>query len=164
MRLGIDFGTTRTVAATVDRGNYPLVGFESPDGQTREWFPSLVAIRGNERRFGWNAWAVQGSRGWTVLRSLKRLLRRAGPTTQVDLAGCTITVLELATELLTAFRQQLRQASTLSLNRGEPLEVMLGVPANANSNQRFLTTEAFRGAGFQALGMLNEPSAAKKAA
>ena len=51
-------------------------------------------------------------------------------------------------------------ASTLSLERGEPLEVMLGVPANANSNQRFLTAEAFRAAGFQVLGMLNEPSAA----
>ena len=37
---------------------------------------------------------------------------------------------------------------------------MIGVPANANSNQRFLTTEAFRAAGFTVLGMLNEPSAA----
>jgi molecular chaperone DnaK (HSP70) len=160
MRLGIDFGTTRIVAAAVDRGNYPLVGFESPDGQAREWFPPLVAIRGNERRFGWKAWEVQGDRAWTVLRSLKRLLKRAGPTTQVDLAGCTMTVMELATGLLKAYRQQLSQASTLSLNRVEPLEAMLGVPANANTNQRFLTAEAFRAAGFQVLGMLNEPSAA----
>ena len=37
---------------------------------------------------------------------------------------------------------------------------MLGVPANANSNQRFLTTEAAREAGFEVLGLLNEPSAA----
>ena len=160
MRLGIDFGTTRIVAAAVDRGNYPLVGFESPDGQAREWFPPLVAMRSDERRFGWDAWAVQGDRAWTVLRSLKRLLKRAGPTTEVYLAGCTMTVMELATEVLTAFRQQLRQASTLSLHRGEALEVMLGVPANANSNQRFLTVEAFRTAGFHVLGMLNEPSAA----
>jgi molecular chaperone DnaK (HSP70) len=34
------------------------------------------------------------------------------------------------------------------------------VPANANSNQRFLTTEGFRQAGFHVLGILNEPSAA----
>ena len=160
MRLGIDFGTTRIVAAAADRGNYPLAGFESPDGQAREWFPPLVAMRGNERRFGWNAWAVQGNRAWTVLRSLKRLLKRAGPATRLDLAGCTMPVMELATELLSAFRQQLRQASTLSLDRAEPLEAMIGVPANANSNQRFLTAEAFRAAGFHVLGMLNEPSAA----
>ena len=33
-------------------------------------------------------------------------------------------------------------------------------PANANSNQRFLTVDAFRRAGFTVLGLLNEPSAA----
>jgi len=42
----------------------------------------------------------------------------------------------------------------------EKIEVMLGVPANANGNQRFLTAEAFRCANFEVLGMLNEPSAA----
>ena len=160
MKLGIDFGTTRIVAAAADRGNYPLIAFESPDGQAREWFPPLVALRRNERRFGWAAWAVQNEADWTVLRSLKRLLKSAGPTTQVELAGCDVPVIELATELLSAFRQQLRQASTMSTDRAEPIEVMIGVPANANSNQRFLTAEAFRAAGFQVLGMLNEPSAA----
>jgi molecular chaperone DnaK (HSP70) len=148
------------VAAEADRGNYPLVGFESPDGQAREWFPPLVALRGNEHRFGWDAWALQGDREWTVLRSLKRLLKRAGPTTRLDLAGGTMPLMDLATELLSAFHRQLRQASTLSLDRGEPIEAMVGVPANANSNQRFLTGEAFRAAGFHVLGMLNEPSAA----
>jgi molecular chaperone DnaK (HSP70) len=37
---------------------------------------------------------------------------------------------------------------------------MFGVPANSNSNQRFLTEEAARAAGFDVLGLLNEPSAA----
>jgi molecular chaperone DnaK len=160
MKLGIDFGTTRIVVATADRGNYPLVGFESPDAQAREWFPPLVAIRGHEHRFGWSAWTVQGDRSWTVLRSLKRLLKRAGLTTQLNVVGCAVPVMELATELLSALSEQLRHASTLSIERGEPLEVMIGVPANANSNQRFLTAEAFRAAGFHVLGMLNEPSAA----
>ncbi|MEI9973451.1 MAG: hypothetical protein WDO73_16240 [Ignavibacteriota bacterium] len=126
MRLGIDFGTTRIVAAAADRGNYPLVGFESPDGQAREWFPPLVAIRGNERRFGWDAWAVQANRGWTVLRSLKRLLTGSGPATELNISGSSFRVLDLATELLSAFRQQLRQASTLSIDRAEPLEAMIG--------------------------------------
>src|SRR5690349_21828635 len=117
MKLGLDFGTTRIVAAAADRGNYPLVAFESPDGQMREWFPPLVAIRRNERRYGWSAWAVQGDREWTVVRSLKRLLKRAGPMTPVRIAGCEAPVIELATELVSALRQQLRQGSTLSLDR-----------------------------------------------
>jgi molecular chaperone DnaK (HSP70) len=49
VKLGIDFGTTRIVAAAVDRGNYPVVKFDTRDG-TADWFPSLVALRGAERR------------------------------------------------------------------------------------------------------------------
>ena len=63
MKLGIDFGTTRIVVAAVDRGNYPLVHFETPDGVYDEWFPSLVSLRPAEngleqaeRRYGWEAW------------------------------------------------------------------------------------------------------------
>lgn len=143
MKLGVDFGTTRIVAAAADRGNYPLVSFEAPDGQTRDWFPPLVAVRGSERLFGWDAWAVQGDPEWTVLQSLKRALKDSGRDGPLR---------ELLVDLLTAFR--------VSLGMDEPLEVMLGVPANANSNQRFLTVDSFREAGFQVLGMLNEPSAA----
>jgi molecular chaperone DnaK (HSP70) len=48
----------------------------------------------------------------------------------------------------------------LKIAANETVEVMLGVPANANGNQRFLTVEAFRRSGFEVLGLLNEPSAA----
>ena len=43
MRLGIDFGTTHTVAALVDRGNYPVVSYEWGDS-----VPSLVAVRASD--------------------------------------------------------------------------------------------------------------------
>jgi molecular chaperone DnaK (HSP70) len=151
MKLGIDFGTTRVVAAAVDRGNYPIVTFETRDG-TADWFPPLVALRGPERRFGWGAWAVQGETGWTVVRSLKRVLEDAGTETCLDIDGVRHPLMDL----LTGMTVELRRA----LGLGDPLEVMLGVPANANANQRFLTIEAFRRAGFQVLGLLNEPSAA----
>ena len=52
------------------------------------------------------------------------------------------------------------EKSTLGAGKYDRLQVMLGVPANANSNQRFLTQEAARAAGFEVLGLLNEPSAA----
>ena len=81
MKLGIDFGTNRTVVAAADRGNYPLVSFEAPDGTTADWFPSLIAVRGAERRYGWEAWNTQGDESWTVVRSIKRLLEDAGPQT-----------------------------------------------------------------------------------
>jgi molecular chaperone DnaK (HSP70) len=148
------------VVAAADRGNYPLVAFEAPDGQMREWFPPLVAFRGEERRFGWEAWTVQADRDWTVLRSLKRLLKCSDLSTRLELDSSQTPVIELATQLLAVLRQQLCTASTLSPGSAETLEVMIGVPANACSNQRFLTVEAFRAAGFEVLGLLNEPSAA----
>ena len=37
MLLGIDYGTTRTVVAVVDRGNYPVVSFQTAEGDTQDW-------------------------------------------------------------------------------------------------------------------------------
>ena len=85
MKLGVDFGTNRIVVAAADRGNYPLVSFEAPEGATPDWYPSLVAIRGEERRYGWDAWDAQGDDSWTAIRSIKRLLEDAGPQTLLDL-------------------------------------------------------------------------------
>ena len=72
MKLGIDFGTTRIVAAAVDRGNYPVIAFEDAEGAAREWFPPVIASREGERRYGWDAWALQSEPGWTLIRSIKR--------------------------------------------------------------------------------------------
>ena len=160
MRLGIDFGTTRFVAAASDRGNYPVLAFEGPDGGSREWVPSLIAVRGGERHFGWDAWMMQGEPGVTLIRSIKRVLAYAGPDTLVELGAQAVPAGRLLAEMFSAFRTQVAEKSSLGGKRDEPIEAMLGVPANANSNQRFLTVEAFREAGFEVLGLLNEPSAA----
>ncbi len=160
MKLGIDFGTTRIIVAFVDRGNYPVVSFDGPDGAAHDWFPPLVAVNGQRRVFGWEAWAAQEEPGWTVVRSLKRALEGAGPESRVQLATETVPMLQLLGELCSALRVSLLEHSNLPSDGAGGLEVMLGVPANANSNQRFLTAEAFRQAGFRVLGLLNEPSAA----
>lgn len=160
MRLGIDFGTTRIVAAAVDRGNYPVVTFEDADGSSREWFPPLIAARGNERVYGWQAWAAQDEPGWTIVRSIKRVLQDSGPHTDVHLGDVVVPVIQVLTEMVEALGVALRENSSLPAPEGDLLEVMLGVPATANSNQRFLTVEPFVRAGFQVLGLLNEPSAA----
>ncbi|MGC2656587.1 MAG: Hsp70 family protein [Bryobacteraceae bacterium] len=160
MKLGMDFGTNRIVVAAADRGNYPLVCFEVPDGSMADWFPSLMAVKGTERRFGWDAWHSQGDDDWTIIRSVKRLLEDAGPKTILDLGSQQVELAELLNGLAAALAAALRERSTLSIADHEPLQTVMGVPAHANSNQRFLTVEAFRAAGFDVLGILNEPSAA----
>src|SRR3984957_4079047 len=164
MRVGIHFGTTRVVVALVDRGNFPLVSFEAPDGQMHDWFPPVAAVNGSKRRYGWEAIAVQEDEDWTILRSLKRHLRSANPHTTVPVAGQHIPLRQLMAEMMMALKSQLLEHSNAGADNSETsqdkLEVMLGVPANANSNQRFLTEEAAQAAGFTVLGLLNEPSAA----
>lgn len=160
MKLGIDFGTTRIIVAQADRGNYPLVNFEGPAQQVRDWFPPQVAVHNGKRVYGWDIWEPRDESQWTVIRSLKRWLKEAGPETMVHIGDQTVRLHQLLAELTVALRVELQTRSSLRLAPGEPLEVMLGVPANANSNQRYLTAEAFRAAGFEVLGLLNEPSAA----
>jgi molecular chaperone DnaK (HSP70) len=159
MKLGIDFGTTRIVVAAADRGNYPLISFEN-SGDSHEWFPNLVALRASgevsELRYGWDAWNAQSEPGWTIIRSVKRYLEDAGPETRIEAGGVSVRLVDMLHGLTAA----LHDAIAAQAKPSEPLEIMLGVPANANSNQRFLTVEAFRRAGFNVLGVLNEPSAA----
>jgi molecular chaperone DnaK (HSP70) len=148
------------VVARADRGNYPLVNFEAADGRVRDWFPSLLAVSGDKRAYGWEALEQQGKPGWTIVRSLKRWLKDAGPYSALEIAGQRLNLSLLMTEMMMALRRELMDKSTLGASKYDRLQVMLGVPANANSNQRFLTQEAARSAGFEVLGLLNEPSAA----
>ncbi|MGB7437116.1 MAG: Hsp70 family protein [Candidatus Acidiferrum sp.] len=119
-----------------------------------------MAVSGQERVYGWDAARHQGDPGWTVVRSLKRWLKNAGPQSELAVAGQRLPLSQAITEMMDALRRELLSKSTLGAGKHDKLQVMLGVPANANSNQRFLTQEAARAAGFDVLGLLNEPSAA----
>lgn len=160
MLLGIDFGTTRTVVAFVDRGNYPIVSFHSESGDTFEWYPSVIAERGNEIVFGFDAALKQTEPDWNALRSFKRQLGTHGPDEKIKIGQHEMTMFELLTEFLSQLRRDLLVRSNLRVKPREKLEAMISVPANSNSNQRFMTLEAFRAAGFEVRGMMNEPSAA----
>src|SRR5215203_5407148 len=160
MKLGIDLGTTRIVIAAVDRGNYPVVTFEDSGGTSWDWFPPLIAVRGTERHYGWDAWGRQAEPGFTVVRSIKRILEDAGPSAMVSLGDTSLPVHQILEEMMRSLKTALIERSSVPLKPGEPIEVMLGVPANANGNQRFLTVDPVQRAGFSVLGLLNEPSAA----
>jgi len=159
MRVGIDFGTTHTVVAAVDRGNYPVVSFDGMD----TW-PSLIAARNDtaagQLRFGVDAAAVRREPGWSVLRSVKRLLNQAGPRTEVTLAGRNYRLSDLLTGFLAQLKSDLHNRSNAGLGAGETVEAAISVPANASSAQRLLTLDAFVAAGFHVVALLNEPSAA----
>lgn len=167
MRLGIDFGTTRTVVACADRGNYPVLSFCDDAGDAHDFFPSVVAERDGELRFGFDALAAAAADpAFTAVRSFKRLLAdvHAGPGRTVTIGSTTIALDELVTRFLVATREAILRRSNLAdeLRDGGAADMrsVVAVPANASGAQRFVTLDAFRRAGFLPLAMLNEPSAA----
>ncbi|MCB9695361.1 MAG: Hsp70 family protein [Alphaproteobacteria bacterium] len=162
MRLGIDFGTTRTVVAVCDRGNFPVVGFDGPDDAVVDWWPTVAAVRGDEVLYGWEAAAKLGVRGWSIVRSLKRLLATSGHADTVELGRDRLPVVEVVAGFLSALRRDLLERSNLpvALADDEPIEAMIAVPAGATSAQRFVMLDAFQLAGFKVVGLINEPSAA----
>jgi molecular chaperone DnaK (HSP70) len=164
MRLGIDFGTTRTVVAACDRGNYPVVGFYTALGDCLDWYPSVVAVGDGCWVFGADAFARMHEPDWAVLRSFKRLLTGPSPSTHapVTIGDTEIGLLDLLVEFLRALKRDICSRSNLPTppRPNEPMEAVIATPANAHNTQRFITMEAFRRAGFEVLAVLNEPSAA----
>jgi molecular chaperone DnaK (HSP70) len=166
MRLGIDFGTTRSVVAFCDRGNYPVISFLTETGDAIEWYPSVVAERDGELRYGFDALqAAAADPSWHLLRSFKRLLSEgdASPQMRATVGSSRIPIVELLAGFLTALRKDLLTRSNLPKSlrkKAEVMQAVIATPAHSHSTQRFLTLDAFRRAGFEVLSLVNEPSAA----
>ena len=150
MQLGIDFGTTHTVVALADRGNYPVVSFEHGDA-----IPSIISMdEGGALYFG------RTEPGWHVLRSVKRLLDGARPGAEVRIGKQSFAITDLLTRLLAYVREEIVHRSNAGVREGEAIEVAVSVPANASTAQRLVTLDAYRRAGFEVKAVVNEPSAA----
>ncbi|MDO4887964.1 MAG: Hsp70 family protein [Actinomycetaceae bacterium] len=158
MRLGVDFGTTRTTIAEVDRGNYPLATFADGEGDGHEYIPSVAALGPEGLVYGFQA-AQLALGGAPHARSFKRLLASPDVTanTAVHIGQQEFPLLELVTGFLTHVAEAVRATASAG---DRDLEAVVGIPAHAHSAQRFLTLEAFKAAGFNVITMLNEPSAA----
>lgn len=176
MALGIDFGTTRTIVAYVDRGNYPVVTFFGEDDDPHDHFPSIVADENGTLVYGFDALDA-GRRGAPTARSFKRLLAspEVNADTAVRIGERDVPLLDVLTGFASALRQALATSSSIAAELtpraagrgyGVPTDrpsvwtATIAVPAHAHGAQRYLTLEAFRRAGFEVTGMVNEPSAA----
>src|SRR5260370_13343362 len=134
MKLGVDFGTNRIVVAAADRGNYPLVSFEAPDGTTPDWYPSLIALRGgggssenDDRRYGWDAWDAQADDSWIVIRSIKPFLEDSGPQTLLDLGEQPGNITGLLNGPASAVVPNLHEKSHLRIRSRRALPIVLRV-------------------------------------
>lgn len=168
--LGLDYGTTHTVAVLGDRGRYAVLPHSVATAAgpiLREVFSSLIALDTQSGQFLYGPDAERlliqpGPAGrYLLLRSLKRCLRQYHDGQTVTFPGAPdqpICVRRLLTGLAESLYRSIRQSGLVI--DAEPLETVLTWPANANGAQRHITRRAFQDAGFTIRQTLSEPAAA----
>lgn len=158
MQLGIDLGTTKTVVAVCDRGNYPVLHFQTENGDSLDGIPTIVAEKGGRLVYGLDALDQPN-----VVRSFKRVLGEiGGPDRTIEVGSLTVPLIEVLHGFLASLRTAILERANLpkSKRRDRELRAVIATPAHAHGTQRFLTLDAFRQAGFDVIATLNEPSAA----
>lgn len=130
MRLGVDFGTTTTAIAIVDRGNYPIVSFVNNREDTVDFIPSILALDGDHLVYGFDA-EDAAREGAPHLRSFKRLLSDPSvtDTSTLRLGNHSISVLDALTGFLTYVARTVRtNSSVASVPASESLRLSSAFP------------------------------------
>ena len=172
--LGIDLGTTNSVAAVIEAGEAEVV--ESAEGNRIT--PSVVAVnaRSGERYVGQTAKRQAVTNPDNTIFSVKRLMGRRfqDPEVQdaarrlpykiaagdngdahVEMAGQNYAPPQISSMIL----QKMRQDAEAKL--GERItEAVITVPAYFNDSQRQATVDAGKVAGLDVKRIINEPTAA----
>ena len=172
--LGIDLGTTNSVAAVIEAGEAEVV--ESAEGNRIT--PSVVAVnaRSGERYVGQTAKRQAVTNPDNTIFSVKRLMGRRfnDPEVQdasrrlpykivagdngdahVEMAGQSYAAPQISSMIL----QKMRQDAEAKL--GERItEAVITVPAYFNDSQRQATVDAGKVAGLDVKRIINEPTAA----
>jgi len=172
--LGIDLGTTNSVASVVEAGE-PIVVENAEGGRLT---PSVVAVntRSNERYVGQMAKRQGVTNPENTIFSVKRLMGRKheDPETQqaakvlpykivkaangdayVEMAGKEYAPPQISAMIL----QKIKQDAEAKL--GEKIsQAVITVPAYFNDAQRQATKDAGQIAGLEVLRIINEPTAA----
>jgi molecular chaperone DnaK len=149
--LGIDFGTSKSVAAIWQGGNATVI----PDLQGHKSMPSLVMVGPDERLYiGWEAFNHPDrykSKHFTI-NSIKRQIGKTGETSwgQFKTYPQEISALILG---------RLKIQAQAYLDQ-EISQAVIAIPANFDINQRWAIAQAAEIAGLKVLRLLNEASAA----
>ena len=149
--VGIDFGTTKTVAAVLE-GKFPTV---IPDRKGRQSLPSVVLVSDEQEYFvGWEAkeHPSRYNNEYININSIKRDLGRRREKSWGWLkahppAVAALILGRLKIELEDHFREEVRQA-------------VIAIPAHFDINQRWAVKQAAAIAGFEVLRLVNEATAA----
>ena len=169
LAVGIDLGTTHSLAATVRSGAPEVIA----DEQGRPLLPSIVRyFEDGDIAVGYDARAAQADDPANTIVSVKRFMGRgvadvakygALPYKFVDAPGMvaietvagTRSPVQVSADILRVLRDRAERALG-----GELAGAVVTVPAYFDDSQRQATKDAAKLAGLNVLRLLNEPTAA----
>jgi molecular chaperone HscA len=169
LAVGIDLGTTNSLAATVRSGEAAVIN----DQYGRSLLPSVVRYLPNGKvEVGHEALAARSDDPHNTIQSVKRFMGRAygdlkdlqnipyrfvnsDGMLQIKTAADVRSPVEISSEIL----KQLRERAEAALG-GELTGAVITVPAYFDDAQRQATKDAARLAGINVLRLLAEPTAA----
>ena len=167
--VGIDLGTTHSLAATVRNGASEVI----PDGEGRPLLPSIVRYFPDGRvEVGYGARAAQADDPSNTIVSVKRFMGRgvadvarygalpyhfkdAPGMVAIETAAGLRSPVQVSAEILKVLRDRSERALG-----GELFGAVVTVPAYFDEAQRAATKDAAMLAGLNVLRLLNEPTAA----
>ena len=155
--LGIDLGTTFSLAAFLNDRNVPEL---IPDARYHEEFitPSVIHVEGNHVLVGHTAERVLHARPNLPVTRHAKLAMGTDDVLFEDRKGQSW----LPQSISSAILKKLRHDATVRLGH-EPDSATIAVPANFTSRQRLATRIAGLQAGFETVDLIDEPVAAAAA-
>ncbi len=169
LAVGIDLGTTHSLAATVRSGAAEVIA----DDEGRALLPSIVRYFPDGRvDVGYDARAAQAEDPANTIVSVKRFMGRgvadvakygalpyhfkdAPGMVSIETAAGPRSPVQVSAEILKVLRERSERAL-----RGELFGAVVTVPAYFDDSQRQATKDAAKLAGLNVLRLLNEPTAA----
>ncbi|MBV8939796.1 MAG: Fe-S protein assembly chaperone HscA [Alphaproteobacteria bacterium] len=148
--IGIDLGTTHSVAAIADAAGVRVLR----DASGRALLPSVVHYGANGRAgAGWEARARFEANETGALASVKRFMHDAARL--LEAGTKKVTPVEASADILRAVKRLAEEALQQDATRA-----VITVPAYFDDTARLATRHAAELAGFTVLRLLNEPTAA----
>src|SRR5437016_854282 len=145
--IGIDFGTSNSVAANFQYGQAEVL----PNHEGQRWTPSVVTLR----RDGTLAFGQEAKENFDEQRSIRSIKRILGTPTRVPLVGQNLRTEQIAVMLFSLLKKDaeeyLKEAFT---------KAVVTIPANSKGLARHATKLCAGAAGLHVLTLINEPTAA----
>src|SRR5437016_10844327 len=145
--IGIDFGTSNSVVANFQFGQWDVV----PNHEGQRCAPAVVTLR----RDGSLAFGQEAKENFDEQRSIRSIKRILGTPERIPLVGQNLRTEQIAVMLFSLLKKDAESRLNESFTKA-----VVTIPANSKGLARHATKLCAGASGMQVLTLINEPTAA----